>query len=74
MVYQLSYNDPLTTIQICSFWAPAKCKMNIYLICFGNSVGDPYGLDCGGTLIPGISIIQRKRVLRGRFINNIAGK
>lgn len=44
------------------------------LICFGSSVGEPYGFGWGGTLIPGISIIQRKRVLRGRFINSIAGK
>uniref|UniRef100_A0A182VJV6 Uncharacterized protein n=1 Tax=Anopheles merus TaxID=30066 RepID=A0A182VJV6_ANOME len=47
------------------------------LMCFGISAGDPYDgwvCGCGGTLMPGISIIQRRRVLRGRFISSIAGR
>lgn len=51
------------------------CFCPMALMCFGSSAGDPYvGCGCGGTLMPGISIIQRRRVFRGRFINSMAGR
>lgn len=42
-----------------------------YLICLGKSWG---AAACGGAPIPGISIIHRKRVLRGRRMRRAAGK
>uniref|UniRef100_A0A1A9W4T5 Uncharacterized protein n=1 Tax=Glossina brevipalpis TaxID=37001 RepID=A0A1A9W4T5_9MUSC len=49
-----------------------KCNNNVVAFA-SNSAGDPYdGCGCAGILMPGISIIQRRRVLRGRFISKRA--